>query len=251
VKNCPNCNDEQSYSNKGNLTIAIKENRECKKCAHTGVKMSEEARRNNSIAHTGKKLSGETRNKISNANSGENNPFYGKTHSVETRRKISEANIGKIVSDETKQKISNFNKGKTLSDEHKLKIRNSKLGKPGPRLGMTTNDDTKSKMRLTVIQRISEAKFNGNQMMPSYNINSIPIIEQKAKELGITDLQHAENGGEYYIKELGYWVDGYSEEKNIVIEYYEKHHSRQEERDLQRQKEITNLLKCEFIIIKE
>lgn len=28
VRNCPNCNDEQSYSNKGNLTTAIKENRE-------------------------------------------------------------------------------------------------------------------------------------------------------------------------------------------------------------------------------
>ena len=88
-------------------------------------------------------------------------------------------------------------------------------------------------------------------MIPGYNISSILILEQRAKELGITDLQHAENGGEYHIKELGYWVDGYSKEKNIVIEYYEKHHSRQNERDLRRQKEITDLLKCEFIIIKE
>jgi hypothetical protein len=94
-------------------------------------------------------------------------------------------------------------------------------------------------------------KFNGNQVIPGYNISSILILEQRAKELGITDLQHAENGGEYHIKELGYWVDGYSKEKNIVIEYYEKHHSRQNERDLRRQKEITDLLKCEFIIIKE
>ncbi len=41
-------------------------------------------------------------------------------------------------------------------------------------------------------------------MQPNYNPSSIPIIEAKAEELGITDLQHAENGGEFHIKELGY-----------------------------------------------
>ena len=64
-------------------------------------------------------------------------------------------------------------------------------------------------------------------------------------------MQHAENGGEFHINELGYWVDGYSKEKNIVIEYYEKFHSKNIERDLRRQTEITKLLNCEFIIIKE
>jgi len=90
-----------------------------------------------------------------------------------------------------------------------------------------------------------------NNIYPNYNKVSIQILEQKAKELGITDLQHAENGGEFYIKELGYWVDGYSKDKNIVIEYYENNHKYQLEKDLQRQNEITNLLECEFIILKE
>jgi endogenous inhibitor of DNA gyrase (YacG/DUF329 family) len=112
-------------------------------------------------------------------------------------------------------------------------------------------DERRNDMRLFMIRRIENAKFNGNQMFPAYNINSIPIIEQKAKELGITDLQHAENGGEFYIKELGYWVDGYSKDKNIVIEYYEKFHKKNEHKDLRRQTEITNLLKCKFIIINE
>jgi hypothetical protein len=86
---------------------------------------------------------------------------------------------------------------------------------------------------------------------PNYNPNSISIIEQKAKELGITDLQHAENGGEFYIEELGYWIDGYSKDKNIVIEYYEKSHKYNIVRDTKREKEIRDLLNCEFIIIKE
>jgi len=32
------------------------------------------------------------------------------------------------------------------------------------------------------------------------------------------------NGGEHFIPELGYWVDGYDKNKNIVIEYYETRH---------------------------
>lgn len=76
---------------------------------------------------------------------------------------------------------------------------------------------------------------------------------KRANEENITDLQHAENGGEYHIKELGYFVDGYSKEKNIVIEYYEKFHYSESKikRDLKRQQEIVNVLKCEFINIKE
>jgi len=114
--------------------------------------------------------------------------------------------------------------------------------------GKQHNNETRGKMRISAINRIKERV---GQLMPNYNTSSIPILEQKAKELGITDLQHAENGGEFYIKELGYWVDGYSKEKNIVIEYYERYHDKQKKRDSQRQEEIMNLLKCEFIIIKE
>jgi len=104
------------------------------------------------------------------------------------------------------------------------------------------------KMRLSRIREIEE-KYG--IIFPNYNSSSIPIIEAKANELGITDLQHAENGGEYHIKELGYWVDGYSKDKNIVIEYYESFHEKQTERDKRRQKEIEDFLGCKFIIIEE
>lgn len=66
--------------------------------------------------------------------------------------------------------------------------------------------------------------------------------------------QHAENGGEYHIKKLGYWVDGYDKEKNIVIEIDEKHHFNSDgtykKRDIVRQKEIKDFLNCKFIRIK-
>ena len=131
--------------------------------------------------------------------------------------------------DDTKRRLSESHKGKRHSNE------------------------TKSKQRIAAINRISKAKFNGGQMIPNYNPSSILFIEQKAKELGITDLQHAENGGEYHIKELGYWVDGYSKEKNIVIEYDERKHLRTDmlKKDQRRQKEITEHLNCKFIRISE
>lgn len=130
------------------------------------------------------------------------------------------------------------------TDEVKLKISKSWQNR-------IVSESTKSKMRIAAIDRISESAFNGGQVIPNYNPSSIPIIEAKARELGITDLQHAENGGEYHIEELGYWVDGYSKEKNIVIEYDEPHHKRQSEKDQIRQKEITEYLNCEFIRISQ
>ncbi len=116
--------------------------------------------------------------------------------------------------------------------------------------GRNHTEDAKHKMRKSTLKYLET--LNG-QIYPRYNKKSIPIIENKAKELGIVDLQHAENGGEFYIKELGYFVDGYSPSKNIVIEYDEKHHFDHNGdlrlRDIIRQREIENHLNCKFVRI--
>ena len=66
-----------------------------------------------------------------------------------------------------------------------------------------------------------------------------------------TKIQHAENGREFYIKELGYWVDGYDEINNTVYEWYEKHHfnadEKMREKDIKRINEIKEFLKCRFV----
>jgi hypothetical protein len=68
-------------------------------------------------------------------------------------------------------------------------------------------------------------------------------------------IQHALNGGEYYIKDLGYWVDGYDEENNTVYEWDEEYHhyvnGELSEKDIKRQLEIEEFLKCRFIRIRE
>jgi hypothetical protein len=94
----------------------------------------------------------ESKRKMSESHKGENNHFYGKSHSQETKDKISDLKRGKYIgnenhmfgknhSQETKDKISNLRKGKCVGDknpmfgkrhsqETKDKIGNLKKGKP-------------------------------------------------------------------------------------------------------------------------
>jgi hypothetical protein len=108
--------------------------------------------------------------------------------------------------------------------------------------------------RLNRIKTISENKFDGYQVIPSFNKIGCEIFNNMCKERNV-HIQHAMNGGEYFIKELGYWIDGYDIENNIVYEYDEKRHydknGELNQKDKIREKEISDLLKCKFIRIKE
>jgi len=206
----------------------------------TGIKFSKEHCRKISNANKGKKISDKTKQKISKSVTGINNPRYGKSNYDIWLKKY-----GKIKADKKlkifKIKTSIKSKNRKFNNTSRNKI--SKIHK-----GIPKTKEHKKKIRLSILENI---KNRCGQIIPNYNPSSIPIIEAKAKELGITDIQHAENGGEFNIKEIGYWVDGYSKEKNIVIEYYEPFHENQKERDERRKQEIINKLNCEFIEIKE
>jgi len=106
--------------------------------------------------------------------------------------------------------------------------------------------------RLKTISRIEENIKNGYQITPNYNKFACKIFDKMSKEKDIF-IQHAMNGGELYIKELGYWVDGYDKENNTIYEYEPKHFDKNGnllEKDINRQIEIEKLLECKFIRIK-
>lgn len=67
--------------------------------------------------------------------------------------------------------------------------------------------------------------------------------------------QYATNGGEYHIKELGYFLDYYNKDKKLVIEWDEKSHydiiGALRPKDVLREFEIKDYLGCVFIRIKE
>ena len=95
--------------------------------------------------------------------------------------------------------------------------------------------------RLKTIKRIKKNKLNGNQLVPNYNSNACDLFDKISKQKNIY-IQHAKNDGEYFIKELGYWLDGYDKENNIVYEFDEEYHKYQIEKDIIRQNEIINYL---------
>lgn len=211
-----------------------------------GRKHTEEARKKMSEAKKGKKrkpFTEETLEKMRLANSGSKNHNFGKSPSEETRKKIGEAHKGE----------KHWSFGKSPSEESRKKMSMSHKGQKPGITGKHHSIETKRKMRLSHIKVIENRLDNGGQISPNYNPYACKLIDEYGKENGY-NFQHAENGGEFFIKELGYWLDGYDREKNIVIEIDEKHHfdidGNLRNKDINRQKEIENFLKCQFIRIK-
>ena len=251
-RKCPSCGKVLKYKTQYLLNKSLQGTGLCRPCFLSSWDRMK-----------GKSHSDEYKKKRSEMMKGDWNPTKGKKHkpetikkikqkraeqvfTEETRQKMSKAQKGKIVTEETRQKMSKAQKGKIVTEETRLKQSESRKQFFKNMTNVEYDEYCKQRRLISIEQWERDYK-----VFPNYNPSSIPIIEEKARELGITDLQHAENGGEFHIKELGYFVDGYSKEKNIVIEYYEPFHRKQIESDNKRKNEIINYLGCQFIIIKE
>lgn len=139
-----------------------------------------------------------------------------------------------------------WNKGIPMSDAAKTKLSLSRKNKCVGDENPSKRPEVRKKIRLGVIRYIERCK---GRCTPRYNPVACRRIDEYGKLHGLT-LQHAENGGEFYIKELGYWVDGYDKTHNVVVEYYEPHHNRRALQDEQRKQEIVNHLGCQFIELR-
>lgn len=130
-------------------------------------------------------------------------------------------------------------KGQKCSPEHVKKLIQA-------RLRYRPTEETKKNQRLAAIRRI---KTRPGVCHPYANYN--PFACKYFDELNIKfgwNLKHAENGGEVFIKKLGYWLDSYDKEKNIVVEYDEPRHEKpsMKNRDEIRQTNIIKYLGCDF-----
>lgn len=214
TKNCPTCNSIMSYSRKDSLKESIDKNRQCKKCAKKDTIPS--------FIEDGT-ISKEVLKLIS------------KTWFKNGDRPVNaDAKKGLTYED-----IYGIKKAKDIKDKLSSYIRTTEA-----------NEKRRAASRLIMIERLR--KIN-KSFHPPYNPKACQYFNQLMKESN-TYIQHAENGGEFLIRELGYWVDGYDQINNIVYEYDEKHHFVNEQllnKDVRRQQEITNFLKCKFIRIKE
>ena len=172
----------------------------------------------------GKRLSEETKKKISIANKGRQTWTKGKTLSDIHKQNLSKSLMGR----------ESWSKGRKFSKQYRIKLSISHRGQKSPMEGKHHSDETKLKLRKSRCKWIKQ-HYGG----PQYNPKACKYLDKLNKEKG-WDLQHALNGGEYSF--LGYFVDGYDKDKNIIVEYDEpKHYTINDtlkEKDLKRQNNI-------------
>jgi hypothetical protein len=195
--------------------------------------------------------------------------FYsGWKHTEETKQKISKKHKGKTLTEDHKKNLSEANKGQSISIETRHKKRDSMKPYAEKRrlsllenkihLGKPHTEKSKKKMsvshkknyteemrknaRLTRIKIIEE---NNGVIFPSYNKKACEWFKDFDNKNN-TNGMYATNGGEFYIKELGYWVDYINFDLKLIMEWDEEnpHYINGELsiKDKLRQKEIQNFL---------
>jgi len=128
----------------------------------------------------------------------------------------------------------------------KIGVQSSPMkGKRNPGLSKYMKENNPS-WRPDVRQKLRERRLE--KVTPCFNPIACQKIDEYGKKYGY-HFQHAMNGGEVHI--IGYSVDGYDKDNNVVIEYYEPWHSRTKKQDERRKKRIIGHLGCKFIELKE
>jgi len=139
---------------------------------------------------------------------GENNPFYGKTHSDETKKmlykkaseRVGEQNpfYGKHHSEETKSAISKSNKGRKMSEEARTHMSESHVGK-------TLSEETKLKVAKSKYKPINMLDDDGNII---FTFDSIQQAGEWCLEQGLTKAKRLggiSSGIKNHKKRYGYY----------------------------------------------
>lgn len=209
------CGDVTTYTNRDAYCNAMRRDvYKCRTCSHIGIPLTSEARKNMSEAA-----------KV---------------------RKTTKENEAKRRNGITKYQLSRY---ENMTNDELKELRDNQIDgykNMCPNMKRSQYDKISKK-------RIAEMKRNGvvDIFKPSYNVNTIPFIENELSEKYNTKFIHAESPtGEFRIhdSELGksYYADAYSKELNLWIEIDEAHHFQNgilKESDMIREnriKEITN-----------
>ena len=171
--------------------------------------------------------------------------------------------ITRAIADNAKCKRCVF-KGRPISEKQKQFLSKTRMGKNNPMFGRKVSLETKLKMSqsqkkikhqpLTEKTKRKLRQYRCEWIIkngggPQYNPLACEYFNQLNKKKK-WNLRHALNGGEYYIKELGYWIDAYDEKRNIVVEFDEKRHFNSlgnlKTKDIKRHNHIFDFLQCKF-----
>jgi hypothetical protein len=238
TKNCPTCNIEMVYSRKDTLKESITKNRQCRTCSKKGKQPA---------FYVDGKIPEKVLNKISKTwfKKGDR-PKNADTRKGKTFEELYGVEKAQLI----KEKYSAWEKTKEGNLKRKETMRKRWEEGVFDNIDRTRSEETKQIHRLNFIKKLKKTHKNFH---PPYNENACKYFDYLMKKENI-NIKHALNGGEFFINELGFWVDGYDEENNTVYEFDEKHHFNKKgelkKKDVQRQKLIMEHLKCKFIRIK-
>ncbi len=179
--------------------------------------------------------------------SGKNHSNFGKHWKIGSgKRIVRTGHKTGPLSEETKNRISKSNTGKICSDKQKLIVSKANKGK-------IVSSETKRKMRLEAIKRVEQqvGKYH-----PNYSKIACEYFKKFDEENNTKGRYAIYGGGEFYIEELGYWVDYINFDKKLIIEWDDEvHHYKNGkliEKDIVKQQEIQNLFpEFEFRRIRE
>lgn len=215
ARNCPKCNCEITYTNKGNRNNAEKLKRLCKMCLA----------KSNRIYETPDNLK-------------RNCPDCGILIQYTKGKDLSVRRHYWLRDVEENRSCKKCVRGGKLNGMSGT----CRLGKDNPNFGKKWSMEQKSRMRKISSQKYIDRGYTFN----NYNKNACKYLDRLSIERG-WNLQHAENGGEIVIN--GYFLDAYDKVRNIVVEYDEPHHffnGELRKKDVDRMEEIKQTIGCKF-----
>lgn len=152
--------------------------------------------------------------------------------------------------------MSNSHNGSKHTENHKKKISGS--GNPmygkhrydnlNPFYGRQHNEESKRKMRIAACKRILELMRSTDGKLNNIGKGETQYFDKLDKDRRWNGIR------QYFIEELGYFVDYYEPTHNIVVEYDEPRHYKNgslRPKDISRMNEIKSHLKCRFLRYNE
>jgi hypothetical protein len=221
-KECSVCGGEQKYSSQEALLNAIKKATLCGSCARSGKNNAQYGKIG---TNTGKKFSQEHREKISQSVRGEKHWGYGK-HQSSIRNKKHSCSMREFYSSNPLAKIS--------------KQTNQICRYNNPDERKKTSDAVKMAMyRPEVRKRFVDAMARTKWLKVKADGGQLELLE-KWNRLGFK----FEPNYQVHTDTDLFYIDGYDEKHNVVIEYDSKYHHRphQQQKDLIRQQKIIDIL---------
>lgn len=225
TRHCPKCNKELVYTDKYRYTYAQRDSILCKSCCQKGK-----------ISHNKKT------NLVDNCKTC---PKCNKEIVFSTRpsflRSVRNNSLCKTCSNLTYEN-PRFTGKKQGENYYKV----NRMGKNHPQYGKPISKERREKMSLDMRLRRQSI-----YSIVNFNPKACEYFD-RLNEQNKWELKHALNGGE--VRVIGYSLDAYDKDRNIVVEYDEpKHYFRGKlrEKDVLRQQRIITHLGCKFFRYNE